>query len=193
MQVDLFVEDQHQEAFLSPLVKRVSREAGVQASVAIRSARGGHTRALEELRVFQHAVQRGSLRAPDILIIGRDTNCNGFSATRGEVQACVDATIMPRCAIACPDPEIERWYMADPESFFRVVGADPDIGSAGYEGDYFKQKLKAAIQAGGHPSTLHGAEFALELVEEMDLYRAGRNDSALRHFLDDLRQELAST
>ena len=38
-----------------------------------------------------------------------------------------------------------------------------------------------------HPVTLGGVEFALELVEAMDLYRAGRNDPSLKAFLDDFR------
>ena len=47
-----------------------------------------------------------------------------------------------------------------------------------------------AIAQGGHPATLGGVEFAPELVEAMDLYRAGRNDSSLKAFIDDFRAKL---
>lgn len=43
----------------------------------------------------------------------------------------------------------------------------------------------------GRPSSAAGGiEFAAELAEAMDLYRAGRADASLRAFLDDLRAAL---
>ena len=50
--------------------------------------------------------------------------------------------------------------------------------------------MKTAIQEAGHPQPLGGIEFAAELAEAMDLYRAGRADASLRAFLDDLRAAL---
>jgi hypothetical protein len=50
--------------------------------------------------------------------------------------------------------------------------------------------LAEAVRDAGHPTTLGGIEFAAELINGMDLYRAGRNDHSLRAFLDDLRKGL---
>ena len=50
--------------------------------------------------------------------------------------------------------------------------------------------LTEAIRKGNQPATLGGIEFAAELVDAMNLYRAGRSDSSLRAFVDDLRRRL---
>jgi hypothetical protein len=38
--------------------------------------------------------------------------------------------------------------------------------------------------------TLGGIEFAEEIVECMDLYRAGKDEPSLKHFIDELRSAL---
>ena len=57
-------------------------------------------------------------------------------------------------------------------------------------GGHYKQILTTTIRQAGHQVILGGVEFAPELVEGMDLYRAGRNDSSLNAFLRDLRAML---
>jgi hypothetical protein len=42
----------------------------------------------------------------------------------------------------------------------------------------------------GHIVTLGGAEFAEEIVNSIDLYRAARNAPSLGHFIDDVRSVL---
>jgi hypothetical protein len=42
----------------------------------------------------------------------------------------------------------------------------------------------------GTPPTLGGIEFARDIVEELDLYRAGKHDRSLGAFVDDLRRRL---
>lgn len=37
----------------------------------------------------------------------------------------------------------------------------------------------------GYPPTLGGIEFAREIVQAMDLYRAKKTDRSLKHFIDD--------
>jgi hypothetical protein len=39
---------------------------------------------------------------------------------------------------------------------------------------------------------LGGIEFAEDLVASMDLYRAGKNEKSLKHFVDDLRAGLGA-
>ena len=36
----------------------------------------------------------------------------------------------------------------------------------------------------GYPPTLGGIEFAREIVQVMDLFRAGKADRSLKHFID---------
>jgi hypothetical protein len=92
--------------------------------------------------------------------------------------------------VACPDPHIERWYLADPESFKDVVGHRPTIARKKCARDYYKDALAKVVRKAGYPATLGGIEFAQELVERMDLYRAGRNERSLKAFVDDLRGRL---
>ena len=57
-------------------------------------------------------------------------------------------------------------------------------------GGHYKQILMTAIREAGHPTTLGGVDFAFELIEGMDLYRAGGNGSSLNAFLRALRAML---
>lgn len=50
LQAELFVEDRAHEALLVPLLKRLAREEHTRLSIQVRSARGGHPRALQEFR-----------------------------------------------------------------------------------------------------------------------------------------------
>lgn len=117
--VDLFAEDRAHEAFVGALVRRLLREADQRATLHVRSVLGGHGRALAELRAFQKAIQgrQPGLEASDILVIARDANCSSFAKARQGIVRCVDPNVFPVVAIACPDPHIERWFLADPVTF----------------------------------------------------------------------------
>jgi hypothetical protein len=97
---------------------------------------------------------------------------------------------MGRVVAACPDPHVERWYLDDPDSFHKVVGYHPIVGREKCIRDHYKKLLADAVRQGGHPPTLGGIEFADELIANMDLYRAGQNDSSLKNFIDELRAKL---
>ena len=53
--IDLFVEDRAHEEFLKPLITRIGEEEQVRVQVSVRTARGGHARALSEFRIYQRA------------------------------------------------------------------------------------------------------------------------------------------
>jgi hypothetical protein len=186
--IDLFLEDSAQEAFLWPLVNRTAAVERLKPRLGIRSARGGKGRALAEFSRYQSAVKGmvGGLSVPDLLIVAVDCNCSGENKKRAEIEQIVDKALFPRYAIACPDPHIERWYMADPESFEAVVGAAIRPGLVKCERSFYKQMLSNAIAQAGHPKTLGGKEFAEDLVRAMDSYRAGQNEPSLGRFLRDL-------
>ncbi len=188
--VDLFAEDRAHEAFLDALLQRLLREAGTEMLIRHRSPLGGHGKMLTELEAFQKIIRgrQPGIEVPDILVVARDANCQRFAHARQSVHELIDQAVFPAFAIACPDPHIERWFLADPISFHQIIGAESKPGRRKCERDIYKRKLAEAIRKGGHPPTLGGIEFANELVGAMNLYRAGRNEPSLQHFLDDFRQ-----
>lgn len=190
--VDVFAEDRAHEEFLRPAIFRIAAEAGVEMSLRVRSARGGHVRAVAEFKLYQDVLDKGVLgeNAPDLIVVGIDGNCSTFARKRQEILDAARPALRDRLVVACPDPHVERWYVADPNSFHTVVGHRPEVGAKKCARDHYKNVLSKSVRQAGHPATLGGIEFARELVQAMDLYRAGRNDHSLRAFVDDLRGKL---
>lgn len=193
--VDIFVEDRAHEELLKPLLARIAAEEGVAVRPRVRSARGGHGRAVTEYELYQRLVRKGAAFAamPDLVVVAIDGNCTTFAKKRSEIEGATNASFVDRLVVACPDPHVERWYLADPESFRTVVGQQPAVGRKKCERDHYKHILAKAVREAGHPPTLGGVEFASELVGAMDLYRAGKNDHSLGAFVDDLRGKLRQT
>lgn len=192
--VDLFVEDQAHEEFLKVMVSRIAEEEQKTIRIRVRSARGGHGRALEELSLYQKGVLKApsQMTMPDLVFIAIDANCKRWNAARKEIEGSVAKDFKDRSIVACPDPHIERWYLADLDSFVQVVGVRPRLGKRKCLRDYYKSILSKAIIDAGYPPTLGGIEFAGELVTAMDLYRAGKVDRSLKHFLDETRGRFKS-
>jgi hypothetical protein len=119
-----------------------------------------------------------------------DGNCSFFAKKREEIAAETLEIFKGVVAAACPDPHVERWSMADPDSFETLVGRRPALGKEKCTRDRYKKLLAEALRQAGHLAPLGGIEFAAELVAAMDLYRAGRNESSLRAFIREFRQKL---
>jgi len=177
--VDLFVEDRAHEAFLKRLVERLAREEHVDVIVRVRSARGGHGRALEEFRLYQRLVEQDAAPAADVVVVGIDGNCTRFNEKRAAIRDATRPAFANRVIAACPDPHVERWFLADPEAFQRVVGRRPRLGRKKCARDHYKNLLARAIREAGHPPTLGGIEFAQEIAQGINWYRAGKNDRSL--------------
>ena len=192
--VDLFVEDRAHEQLLAPLLARVAREELFDVSLRVRSARGGHGQAIREFELYQDLVEKGVVGGvpPDLLVVAIDGNCSTFVKARKAIEDVTRAPFSDRLVVACPDPHVECWYLADPASFETVVGHRPRVGKKKCVRDHYKRLLAAGVQQAGHPATLGGIDFAPELVARMDLYRAGKTNPSLRAFLDDLRSQLRS-
>jgi len=88
MIIDLCVEDRAHEEFLKPLIARVAQEEGVPVSVRVRSARGGHGRAIEEYKLYQILLEKGvsSEGHPALIIVAIDGNCSTFAEKRREIR-----------------------------------------------------------------------------------------------------------
>jgi len=186
--VDLFAEDQAHEEVVGALARRAARERDLSVNLRIRRARGGHGRVLEELRLYQTSIKRGiaGLVLPDILVVAIDANCRRFAAARKEIEGALDASFRTLTAVACPEPHVERWCLADPPSFQKVIGITPRVPRRKCDRDFYKSLLSNSVIRAGHVPTLGGVEFADELVKAMDFYRAGKTERSLKAFLDEL-------
>ena len=123
--VELFAEDRAHEALLRPLIRRVCDEEGKPAEVRVRSARGGHGRAISEFEAYQRVLLRKGMGLPGAIVVAIDANCAAFAAAREQVTGALHRDLTDICVPACPDPHIEQWYLADLEAFRRVVGITP--------------------------------------------------------------------
>lgn len=56
----------------------------------------------------------------------------------------------------------------------------------------YKQLLRKTILDAGQLILTNEMEYAPDLVAAMDLYRAGKNQPSLKHFVDELRSALRS-
>ena len=192
LRVDFFVEDRAHESFIVPLTERIAADEGMALRCRVPNARGGHAQAIASYKRYQTLREKGlgGDEPPRLLVVAIDGNCSTFSQARDEIRRATRDPFSHLLVAACPDPHIERWYMADPASFAHVVGGQPSVAKGKCERGYYKRLLSQTLIDAGHPSTLGGIEFARELADAMDLFRAGKNDSSLGAFLSDLREGL---
>lgn len=189
--IHLFGEDIAHERFISALLERIASEENVEIHISTGSAQGGHGRALAELRTHQRAVAVGG-GIPDLLVVAVDANCQPWARAKSEISTAVNTESFPAHALAIPDPHIERWYISDPLALKSSLGAHVTLERRKCERDEYKRILVSCLRAAGHPVTLGGAEFAREIVEAMDLFRSGKNEPSLKHFLDQARGAVKS-
>ena len=188
--IDLFVEDRAHEEFVKALVRRIGDEEQCVSNIQVRAARGGAGNVFAELRTYLTLVEKGIAHRPDVLVIAIDGNCTTFARRTSEITDTIGPGFDGLVVTACPDPYVERWFLADPDSFYEVVEHRPVVRGQKCERGYYKQLLAEAIRRGGHPASLGGIDFAVDLVRKMDLYRAGKNDHSLKAFVDGLRTRL---
>ncbi|MBM4328661.1 MAG: hypothetical protein FJ118_16030 [Deltaproteobacteria bacterium] len=188
--LDMFVEDRAHEHFIRALVARLAAEEKKDVDIRVRSATGGHGKAISEFKMYQALLDKKGLSAPALIVVAIDANCSKPTAKRKEILDIVPPARRAAVVVACPDPHVERWYMADIASFGRIVGASPRIKQKKCVRDYYKTALANAITRAGHPLTLGGLEFAEELAQGMNLYDSGKVDRAFASFIQDLRSAL---
>jgi hypothetical protein len=190
--IDLYCEDSGHEQFARALLKRLSGELGLRTNINTANGRGGHGQAITEFKAWQRAVAIGHIghEIPDLLVLLIDANCTGWAHARRELEQAVEPGAFPRCAIGCPDPHVERWCLADPLAVQDVLGVQPPPDPGKCERKLYKQLLRQTIQGAGQPILTNEMEYAPDLVPAMDLFRAGKNQPSLKHFVEEIRSAL---
>ena len=198
IQIGYFLEDIGQREFLLALVARVAEAQSVPPGSLIsdvRNATGGRGKALGEFRLFLREMWGRFRLSYDILVVAVDSNCASYQERRNEIAHIVEQVGYPRPVVcAVPDPHIERWYLADPAGLRHAIGAphEPAVPAYKCERRWYKQALLDIFRAAGLSPQAGGAEYGGDIAAAMDLYLAGKTDSALKHFVDDLRAVLTS-
>jgi hypothetical protein len=106
--LEVFAEDAAHEAFLLPFVKRLAVEEGASVEVRVRSAVGGHGRALSEFDLFQKTLSQRLSATPDLVVVCIDANCKRHNQAHRDIADRVTPALCECTIIACPDPHIER-------------------------------------------------------------------------------------
>ncbi|MGC9319310.1 MAG: hypothetical protein ACP5KN_14855 [Armatimonadota bacterium] len=188
--IDLFAEDRAHEQLLRPMVQRIAQEEDCRGHVRVQSAHGGHGRVIAEFKTYQRLRESGVGEMPDLVVAAIDANCASYASAVSEVRSAVSAPFEHICVPACPDPHIERWYLADLQAFHEIVGVTPSVPQDKCERDLYKQILAQAITETEQPAMLGPLEFAPDIAHGMDFFRAGKSESSLKHFVDDLRKRI---
>ncbi|MGP0103596.1 MAG: hypothetical protein ACLPUT_18485 [Solirubrobacteraceae bacterium] len=170
------------------MINRIAREVRVDVTLHVGSARFGIPRLKSELKDFQSLIRRGS-GAPDLLVVIADGNTGGPNERKREVAEVVDPAVFSRYIVGAPDPYVERWLLADPVSFAQHFGYQPVLGNP-HGRDGWKRRLVESLEEAGEIVTQGGAEFAEEIIDVMDFYRAGKAVPTIQTFADDVRSAL---
>jgi hypothetical protein len=186
----LFTEDAFHQDFLEALVDRFSREYEVVVTLRPYSVRGGITKMHYELGEFLRDLQRNLEELPDAILAATDANCSSYVERRNLLEGVVaDFTQFRYLMVyAIPDPHIERWMMADAEAFRAVFGRGCTLPALKCERALYKKLLSQEIFNSGIRAPFGGREYAGDVVREMNLPRAERNEASLGHLLTDLRR-----
>lgn len=183
----LFVEDYGHEAFIKTVIQRFAHEYNVAVKVIPRSVRGGHGKAIAELKSYLKKNLR--TEQPELLVVAIDANCKGYQKCKKEIDEALGIYHnISLCAI--PDPHIERWLLLDSAAFKKAVrGKGCSAPDQKCQRDRYKKLLmEAMIQSGVHPP-LGGMEYAEDIVMAMDFERMEKNDPSLGYFLKSMRSK----
>lgn len=190
--IDVFCEDSGHETFLRNLIKVLAAAAGVSTpELYLHSARGGHGRAIAALKAWQRALRTGYQLHGDAFLVMIDANSTGWRPMLRQIQEAVDASLYSNVIIGCPDPHVEVWCTADPQAFQSLFSAPvprPPVRSGRL---VYKQWLTDALEQAGVLVLTHPMEICLDLIPEMDMARACRNDASLNHLVCAIRAWLA--
>jgi hypothetical protein len=188
--VAFFLEDSAQEAIIPPLFSRLAEEEGwpgSQLDLQVISARGGSS--LSAFRQFlEDARQCGHLNA-DLLIVGVDANCKGFTTRRDLVLKASAKSSYREIITAIPEPHVERWYLLDLTALSKAAGVPiaASVPAHKCEKNFYKTLLRSAFAGSGIAPPLGGLEYGPLVAKEMDLFAAAKQDHGLADYIEKAR------
>src|SRR5258705_6439032 len=143
----LFFEDAGHQSIIEPLVMRIASESHVVPILHRRTAAGGRSRVVSELRAFVRDRQAGVTPQFDLAVVATDSNCQG-AKWRGiieQILAPVTGAGTPPVVIVVPNPHVERWMLVDSHAFRTVFGRGCAAPDTKCEKDRYKKVLANEI------------------------------------------------
>ena len=186
----LFVEDRAQESFIKPLLARICREAGAEATISVRSASRGFGQVKHRLDQLLKDWQKGQQSLPDVIVAAADANSVGYNQRKREIQQAAGAPLADLLVVAIPDPHIERWLLLDSLAFKKVLGQGCPAPDRIYDKERYKQLFSDAVRATGVDPPLGGIEYAEELANAVNLQTLAGQDRGFESLWRDFRQAL---
>lgn len=185
-----YLEDAAQEAIIPPLVERLIQDEGKNIgdyALLVLGARGGGS--ISAYKAYIKQVKKQKNLNADVLIVGSDGNCNGFTKRRQQLMDASKNIPYPYIITAIPDPHVERWYMLDGHAL--AMAADTAVQAVvpaiKCDKNHYKTLLKKTFTDQNVFPPLGGIEYGPEVAKTMDLYAAGTADHAFRDFVDQVR------
>ena len=92
-----------------------------------------------------------------------------------------------------PDPHIERWYLCDHQALRQALSSSikPKPSPKNKCGrDWYKTEYHRLLKEAEILIIVNEYEYAEAIVENLDLYEAGKKEPSLGQFLDSLRSAL---
>lgn len=189
LEIILFAEDSAHETVIKALLKRLANESDISITVKVNSVRGGHGKALHELKQFLRDIHKRIIGLPGLIVIALDANCKGFAEKQREVSGITRKFGLEDWVIvAIPDPHIERWLLLDSAAFKNVLGKGCQTPPQKCERDLYKKLLAEAVRAAGFVPLLDGIEHAEDLIKAADLNRISKEPS-LGNFIENVRSK----
>ena len=185
----LFVEDNGHEQFIKAVLNRLASEFRLQLTIKSSNVRGGHGKAVSELREFIRDLQKDKENIPDLIIVAIDCNCKKYSDLLKQIK--IETQIYSHFTIyALPDPHVERWLLLDSSAFKSVFGKGCRTPDYKCERDRYKNLLYSAVDEAGFSVYFGGLEWTEEIVNAMNLHEMEQNDTSLGNFLKELKKKV---
>ncbi len=186
VEISLFAEDHAHDIVLSAMIARVAQKHQCPFQLRKLSVTGGAARAESEFAEYVQDVLRHRLSLPDAIVVGRDSNCQGYRRRRRALEQ-VAGQLSDRVIYAIPDPHIERWLLLQPAAFKKALGVACRSIKHKCERVVYKEQLMQEVQRAGLAPILGGLEHAEEIVGHMNLNPKSARDD-LTQFLEELHQ-----
>ncbi len=185
--ISLFVEDVAHEDFLTTLIHRLADDYNIIVNIRASNVRGGHGTVITELKQYLQDLQHSKENLPDLIIVGTDSNCKGFSERETEINH-VTSDLGDLVISMVPEPHIERWLLLDSAAFKTVFGRGCPPPDRKCERNRYKRLLLQAIRDATRVSPLNAIERVDELVSAIDLQRVAQIDKSIDRFLSALQR-----